>query len=84
MARLVIWTIFILSLIFAASYLFYTPLLQIYWGATGRMTSIIARAKSRGATLDLNEGRQLFNIIDYGNHYSRSLPSPPFPQFISA
>ncbi|KAL4515871.1 hypothetical protein Ndes2526B_g00587 [Nannochloris sp. 'desiccata'] len=62
MARLVILTIFILSLIFTASYMFYTPLLQIYWGTTGRMTSVIAKGKSERTGIDPNEGFDLTKI----------------------
>jgi hypothetical protein len=55
-ARLVILTIFILTLIFTASYMFYTPLLQVYWGTTSRMSSVLVKGKPGTITLDANEG----------------------------
>jgi hypothetical protein len=47
-------------MLFTASYLFYTPLLQIYWGTTGRMSSIIATGKKETArSIDPNEGKAI-------------------------
>jgi hypothetical protein len=74
-ARLVILAIFILSLLFTASYMFYTPLLQIYWGTTGRMTSVIARGNSgSSSTTDPNEGMVSLN-------QSSAPPASLFPSF---
>lgn len=65
MARLVILTIFILTIIFTASWIFYTPLMQIYWGTTGRMTSVIVRGKPGATgTVDPNEGRDMSKFFN--------------------